>query len=262
MMIYLLIFILGTLIGSFLNVVICRLPEKRSIARGRSSCPHCKAQIKFYDLIPILSFFICRQKCRQCGKKISWQYPLVEFFTGLIFVFLAYKYDVAADWANVLFWRDLIFSSALIVIFTTDLRYFLIFNVVTIPMMVVSFGANLFLLSRSEDFLMAILNLSLAGIIAGGFFFAQYQLSRGKWIGAGDIKLGFLMGFMLGWPNILVALFIAYVGGAVISLLLLSLHKRNLKSEMPFGVFLSAATFVALVYGSRIIEWYLNFLSR
>lgn len=259
-MVYFFIFIIGLCVGSFLNVVICRLPEKRQLVRGRSQCPHCKENLKVQDLIPLLSFFILRGKCRRCRKKISWQYPLVEFFTGAIFLFLAWHFQVVNNLAGPLFFRDLVFAAALIVIFTIDLRFYLILDAITIPLAVFAFFANFFLLSTSENYLGVALNLILAGVAGGGFFLTQYLLSKGKWIGGGDIRLGILMGFMLGWPGVLLALILAYLGGAAVSLPLVFLKVKQMKSQMPFGVFLSAATFVAMIWGEKIVGWYLGLL--
>lgn len=254
------IFIIGLVVGSFLNVIICRLPEKKSIAKGRSCCPSCQERIKFYDLIPIVSFFILKRKCRKCKKPISWQYPLVELFTGLIFVFLAYHYQIVSSLSNPLFFRDLVFVCALIVIFTTDLRFFMILDMVVIPMMVFALLVNIFILSNSANFISVIISLIVSAIVAGGFFWLQYVISKGKWIGMGDVNLGFLMGFMLGWPNILFALVLGYFLGAIVSVILLLFKLKKMDSPLPFGVFLTVATGVAMLWGSQIIGWYLGLL--
>jgi prepilin signal peptidase PulO-like enzyme (type II secretory pathway) len=260
-MIYFFIFLIGTVIGSFLNVVIYRLPEKKSIAKGRSKCPHCRQELKGYDLIPILSFLILKAKCRNCRKKISWQYPTVELVTGLLFLFVAYYHQLSGMLSNPEFFRDIIFVCGLLVIFMTDLKYYLIFDAVTLPLIVFAFVVNIFLMSHAGNYLDVILGLILAGFIGGGFFLVQYLASKGKWVGGGDIRIGLLMGFMLGWPKLLVALFIAYIVGAIISLFLIGFKVKKMKSQVPFGVFLSVATFVALFYGGEIINWYLNLLS-
>lgn len=260
MWVYILVFIIGSAVGSFLNVVICRLPEKRSIVKGRSCCPYCQTAIKLRDLIPILSFFLLRGKCRQCRKKISWQYPIIELVSGLLFVFLAWQHQLPVNFDNAFFYRNIVFVAALIVIFVTDLRYYLIFQAVTIPVMFFALIANTFLYSYSGDWLTTLSYLVLAGAISGGFFFLQYYLSKGKWIGGGDVYLGLLMGFMLGVQNVLLALFIAYIIGAIVSVFLLLFRRKKLKSQVPFGVFLSLATFIALSWGDVILNWYFAFL--
>ena len=145
-MVYLLLFIVGAAIGSFLNVIICRLPEKKSVVKGRSECPHRKSVLKAQDLLPILSFFILKGKCRSCKKKISWQYPLVELVVGLLFVYMAYLYNLSGGFASLLFYRDLVFVSALVIIFMTDLRFYLIFDAVVYPMMIFALAINFFII--------------------------------------------------------------------------------------------------------------------
>ncbi|MEK7159266.1 MAG: prepilin peptidase, partial [Patescibacteria group bacterium] len=249
MLTFLLVFIIGLCVGSFLNVVICRLPEKRSIVKNRSSCPHCKEIIKPYDLLPLVSFCVLKGQCRQCKKKISWQYPIIELVTGLVFTAVAYYYQTIGGIDNPLLVRDLVLLSALIVVFATDLKYMLIFDAVTVPMMVFAFAANIFLLGNSTNYLSLSLNYLAAGIIGAGFFFLQHYFSKGKWIGAGDIRLGLLMGLILGWPNIFVALFLAYIVGAICSLILIVVSKKKMDSQIPFGVFLSLATAFAMFWG-------------
>lgn len=258
MLIYFYIFIAGLCVGSFLNVVICRLPEKRSIVKSRSSCPHCKEIIKPYDLLPLVSFCVLKGQCRQCKKKISWQYPIIELITGLIFVATTYYYQTIGGIYNPLLIRDLVILSALIVVFATDFKYMLIFDAVTVPMMVFAFVANIFLLGNSSNYLSLSLNYLAAGIIGAGFFFLQYYFSKGKWVGAGDIRLGLLMGLILGWPKIIVALFFAYVVGAICSLILVAVKTKKMNSQIPFGVFLSLATAVAMFWGDSVINWYLG----
>lgn len=258
MLTYVLIFIIGACIGSFLNVVIYRLPEKKSIWKKRSNCPHCHQKLKNYDLVPIFSFIWLKAKCRGCKQKISWQYPSVELVTGLLFVFLAYHHQVGQAMANPMFFRDLVFVAGLIIIFTTDLRYYLIFDAVSIPLMVFAFLVNFFILSHSGNYFSILINLLLAGVIGSGFFALQYWISKGKWVGGGDIRLGAVMGFMLGWPIIFVALILAYVSGAVISVILLAFKIKTMKSPVPFGVFLTGSTFVALFWGQQLLAWYLT----
>ncbi|MFA6551123.1 MAG: prepilin peptidase [Patescibacteria group bacterium] len=258
------IFIVGLCFGSFLNCFIYRLHEQKTIL-GRSFCPRCKKQIAWYDNIPLLSFILLKGKCRHCKKKISWQYPAVELVTAVLFVliYINYQLPITNDQlvssfqfpvSNIiLFARDLIFISVLIIVFIYDLRWQLILDKITLPAMVIALGFNLFLGAGWQ-------NLLLAAIMGGGFFLAQYLISRGRWVGGGDIRLGALMGLMLGWPQILTALFLAYVSGAIIGVGLLVARKKQWSSQVPFGTFLSAATVVVLLWGSKILEWYLGII--
>jgi leader peptidase (prepilin peptidase) / N-methyltransferase len=261
MLIYIIIFIIGTAIGSFLNVVILRLPQEKSIVKERSSCMDCKTKLKPYDMIPIVSFFVLRGKCRSCREKISWQYPLIEFVTGLLFVFVAYYYHLGTTLVDPFAIRDLVFVCALIVIFVTDLKHFLIFDAVTIPLAIFAFGFNLYLYATSSNFWMICLYLIIAMVVGAGFFYLQYFLSKGKWIGFGDVKMGLMMGAMLSWPKILAALFVAYIVGALYGIIILILRKGKMKTQVPFGVFLSLATLITLFYGGQLLNWYLSYLN-
>jgi prepilin signal peptidase PulO-like enzyme (type II secretory pathway) len=258
-MMILLVFIFGLAIGSFLNVVILRLHSQENFLKGRSHCPRCKARIAWYDNIPLASFVWLRGKCRHCKKAILWQYPTVEFICGILFVLAWYAhFGSTTEWTNFRFQisdfrllRDWVFIAVLVVIFVYDLRWYLILDSITIPAIIVAFVGNLFLDC-------SFLNLAGAVIIGGGFFFLQFAVSKGKWIGGGDIRLGALMGAMLGFPQVLVALALAYFSGAIIGIGLLLAGKKQLSSKVPFGTFLSAATIVTLLYGEKVLTWYLR----
>jgi len=251
------LFIFGLIIGSFLNAVIYRLKSGEGIVYERSKCPKCRQVLGFFDLIPLLSFIFLKAKCRYCQKPISWQYPLVELFTGIIFV-VGYFSSLIGEVLDLSSWIMVLrlisfytFSGFLIIIFVYDFKHYLILDKVTLPALAVVFLFN-FLLGYS------LVNLLLAGGLIFGFFLFQFIISRGKWIGGGDLRLGFLMGAMLGWPKALVALFLAYISGAVIGLILVVLKKKELSSPIPFGTFLTAATLITLLFGQEILNWYLQ----
>jgi prepilin signal peptidase PulO-like enzyme (type II secretory pathway) len=246
------IFFFGLIVGSFLNCVIFRLEKEESFLRGRSYCPHCKNTLAWQDLIPILSFLFLKGKCRYCRKPISWQYPLVELATGIIFV-LIYVLQFSASFQLIALLYLLITFSLLIIIFIFDLKSYIIPDSVVYSAIVISFIYNLSINNLKLAFLSAIL--------AAGFFLAIVLISRGKWMGVGDIKLAFFMVLFLGWPNILTALFLSFFLGAIIGIMLMALKKKGLKSEIPFGPFLITGTFIAFFWGGRIIEWYLNIVS-
>ena len=148
------------------------------------------------------------------------------------------------------------FVSFLLVIFVYDLKYYLILDKVAIPAMIAALLFNILLYPDWRRLAMYL----LAAVIAGGFFFFQYAVSHGKWIGGGDIRLGFLMGLMLGWPWVITALVLAYIIGALFSLVLLALKKKKLSSHIPFGTFLSVGTFLALFWADKLYVWYANYL--
>ncbi|MFH1180805.1 MAG: prepilin peptidase [bacterium] len=252
---YFTFFIFGLIVGSFLNCAIYRLEKGESCLHGRSYCPLCRHQLSWLDLIPLLSFLFLKGKCRYCQKKISWQYPLVEMATGLLFVLNVRISDFLSSF-NVweIGYLDII-ACFLIIIFVYDLKYYIIPDKVIYPAIGI---ALIFDLLRSDfqwksDFL-------ISAVGAAAFFLAIVLISRGKWMGAGDIKLAFLMGLFLGWPSIAVALFLAFLSGAIIGVGLVFAKKKELKSEIPFGPFLVGGAFIALFCGQNIINWYLNLI--
>jgi leader peptidase (prepilin peptidase) / N-methyltransferase len=265
------IFLLGLCIGSFLNCLIYRLHEGKSLG-GRSFCPKCKHGIAWYDNIPVISFILLRGKCRHCAGRISLQYPVVEFITGLLFV-LAFNiqypisniqsiFNIQYQISNILIsqypsilalLRDWFLISIMIIIFIYDLRWYLILDIISLPACAVVIILNL-LIGMSWQ------NMLISGIIGGSFFLIQFLISRGKWIGGGDIRLGLLMGLALGWPLILEALFIAYILGSIVGIYLIVTKKKEIGSQVPLGIFLSVATVVTLFWGSGMLGWYIRIL--
>lgn len=249
---WILIGILGLIAGSFLNCLAWRICHDESLVRGRSKCSRCGQVLKWFELIPVLSFVIQKARCRGCRQKISWQYPLVEIFMAGLFILSFWQHPVVDS--RLIF--NLFVVSIFAVIFLTDLNFGVISDWIVWPSALVIFFCQLL-------FGLSWWRLVLGMAISGSFFGLQYVISRGRWIGAGDIGLGFLMGTILGWPVILVALVFAYIGGAVVGLVLILLKKKTLASAVPFGAFLAPATIVALFWGDKIANWYekyLNFL--
>lgn len=253
------VFIFGLFIGSFLNCVIYRLDVRRPnldiVRPNRSFCPQCKHILSWLDLIPVFSFLFLRGKCRYCSKKISIQYPLVEILTGLIFFlifnFLALPAGGQISIFSTIFW--LVITSFLIIIFIYDLRHFIIPDTVLFPAIIISIIYHLF---SNYQLLMA--SYLPSAFIASSLFLSIVLISRGKWMGMGDVKLAFLIGLLLGFPKTIVALFFAFLAGAIIGIGLILINKKTLKSEVPFGPFLIAGIYVALFFGKNIIDWYLN----
>ena len=252
------IFLFGLVIGSFLNCLCYRVYKEKSMW-GRSFCPKCLHQIRWYDNVPVLSWLILRGKCRDCKKAISIQYPVVEFITGILFV-VVFFVNLELDMLNSLeysiflkFARDLFIICVLIVIFIIDFKWFLILDKVTIPAMLIVFGLNLAL---GMDWK----NLLISGIIGGSFFLLQYLISKGKWLGGGDIRMGALMGLMLGWPMVMLAIFLAYIFGSVLGISLLIIGKKKMSSKLPLGTFLAPATLIVLLWGAQILDWYLRII--
>lgn len=245
-----LIFIFGTMVGSFLNVVILRLKDNEKFIRGRSHCPKCKSKLKWYENIPLLSFIFLLGKCKHCKQKISWQYFLVELATGLLFLLAFLNINII----NIYLFYYFIILSFLIIIFVYDLKYYLILDKISIPAIIF---VLIFKISTSPNSLTSLILSILSAIVISGFFLLQFIISKGKWIGGGDIRLGFLMGIILGWQMSLIALFLGYVLGLIISLPLLIAGRKKMKSEVAFGTFLVASTIITMFYGDKILEWYL-----
>jgi len=264
------IFLFGLAVGSFVNCLVWRLHSGQSLF-GRSACPACGQKIAWHDNLPLVSFIFLRGRCRRCHGQISWQYPLVEIFFGVLFVF-AWLYNLAdifgpagivglmkltgdPIWLKardlwLILARDFSFLAALAVIFLYDWRWQLIPDAVALPAAGLVGALNLFL-----DFHWK--NILISGIIGAGFFLVQFLVSRGRWIGGGDIRVGLLLGLGLGWPLILIALLLAYVGGALMAGLLLVSGRKKLGAQLPLAVFLAPAAAFTLFFGSAVAAWYL-----
>ena len=258
---YPIVFIFGLAIGSFLNCIIYRLEKEEGFLKGRSYCPHCRHQLSWRDLIPLFSFLILKGKCRHCRQKISLQYPLVELATAAIFLSIFnFQFPIFNQFSisnfqflNLCFL--FIISCFLIVIFVYDLKHYIIPDKIIYPAILLAliFNFQFPIFNQFSIFKNSILSAFGAAI----FFLLIVLISKGKWMGIGDIKLAFLMGLILGFPNILVALFLAFFLGAIMGTGLLISGKKTLKSEVPFGPFLAVGTFAAFFFGQKIINWYL-----
>ncbi len=238
-------FILGLLIGSFLNVCIYRIPRHKSIIAPRSFCPACKRPIQPYDNIPVISYLLLGGRCRYCKTKISWQYPLVELLTALLFLFLYLNFGLGLELV-----KYLVFVSLLMIAAFTDLNYRIIPNVISVP------GIVLGLIMNSADYL----NTILAVILGGGIFWFFRQL--GIWIkkqemmGWGDIKLAAMIGAFLGIANSLLALFIGVVLGVLVWTILMLVKIKKRKDYIPFGTFMVLGAIITIFWGSKILAWY------
>lgn len=247
------LFIGGLLLGSFINMIVWRIPNSVTL-KGRSLCVHCLHTLAWKDLIPVVSFLLLRFKCRYCLRQISWRYPLVELATAaaLLSVWIVRPHYFAGPLETLFV---VLAVGVLVALFIIDHEYQIIPDAITLPAIIL---LSILQIIRGVP----VSSLALAALFAGGFFAAQYAFSKGRWIGDGDIRLGVLMGVILGWPTVFVALIIAYVFGACVGLILIGLGKAQLSSKTPFGTYLSAASFIALLYGSQIIDWYVRLWIR
>jgi leader peptidase (prepilin peptidase)/N-methyltransferase len=256
-------FILGLIVGSFINVVVYRLNVAESFVVGRSKCPHCKKQIEWYDNIPLLSFILLKLRCRNCREKISYQYPLVEFFTGVIFAMIGAKYLIVGDmstWTPVIYYLGA--ASALIAIFVYDFLYMEIPGIVLWPAVGWAVAFNLLLDWNNAGFGNNVWSsLTFSGVLAAFtafiFFFLLVAVSKEKWMGMGDAYLVILLGLISGWPQILLALMLAFSIGAITGISLIILKKKKMESQVPFAPFLVLGTLISLFFYSEIINWYL-----
>jgi prepilin signal peptidase PulO-like enzyme (type II secretory pathway) len=252
----LILFTFGLCVGSFLNVVIDRLPRDETVIKGRSYCEHCQHQLKWYDLVPVLSFLLLRGRCRYCRQKIFWQYPLVELATGLLFVSSTF---VETGHAPSL--PFILYSLFLIPIFVIDLKYGTIPDKLVYPAIGLVGGMRVIGVMGGIGRETAPLLWTLLGSLAlYSSFFILHSLFKGRALGGGDVKLAFLVGLIADWPKMIVAVFSAFLTGALVSVILILLHQKKFGETVPFGPFLVAGTYTALFWGSDIIEWYLGLL--
>jgi leader peptidase (prepilin peptidase)/N-methyltransferase len=239
--------------GSFLNVVIYRLPLGMSLLKPPSSCPQCKRKIKFYDNIPVLSYIYLGGKCRYCGAKIPLSYLLVEILTPLSFLLLYHHHSSGLSLA---FFASCLFASAMIVLGFIDYYHQILPDEITLPGLVLALVYSPF---RSD------LNLkqALIGAVVGAgfllFVYGAYYLFRKKeGLGMGDVTMMLLIGAYLGWRLTFFTLILASFVGAVVGVLFIFFKKKDLQYSLPFGTFLAPAAFFSLVWGERIIQAYLG----
>lgn len=245
-----LILIYGLLIGSFLNVVIYRIPRDESIAWPGSHCTSCGHGLKWYDNIPLFSYLLLRGKCRYCGDKISSQYPLVEATNAIIYLFLY----ILFQGINLDFIFLALISSALVAITFIDLREQIIPDSLVIAVLVLSV-LHKTLLHFYEGIPFPLTDSLLGLIIAGGLFLLIVFFSRGG-MGGGDVTLIGALGFVLGLKGILTVIFLSFVLGSVISIFLLAARIKSRKDPIPFGPFIVISFYITLFFGDNILNWY------
>ncbi len=248
-----LIFIFGLILGSFLNVIIYRLPRHESIVYPSSHCPYCSAHIKPYDNIPLLSYAILGGKCRSCGKHISLRYPFVELLAGLSGVAIYLKYGLGIDWIFLF-----VLSLSLITIIFIDLDNRIIPNVITYPGIVIGFAASFFMTINS------VTGSVLGSLMGGGVLYATAYLyksiTKQEGMGMGDVKLMAMLGAFLGWQASLFIIITSAFAGSIAGIALMLFAGKNRKYAIPYGPFISLGAFIYLFYGQYIIQIYLRFI--
>lgn len=254
-LLFTLIFVFGTAVGSFLNVIVDRYDGEESVIKGRSHCDHCKKPLQAYDLIPLASYIFLGGRCRYCKKKLSLYYPAIELLTGLSYVVVFAAVGGLGALGSTVNFADLLYYlltiSVLIVIFFADLKYGMIpFKAVLVGVLAT---LGWYLVYPSTNITYTNYLISAVSSFAG--FLLIFVITRGKGIGFGDVVYVFFMGLLLGYPKIILGFYIAFLSGAAISLVLIGLKIKKLKGDtIPFGPFLVAGTIVSLFWGDLIIN--------
>ena len=244
-LLYIIVFLYGIVIGSFLNVCIYRIPKDESIVKVRSHCMDCGYQLKWYELVPLFSYIVLRGKCRKCKTKLSVQYPIIEAVNGVLYILVFIMNGVTIN--SVIY---CLLASALLALSVIDFRTY------EIPI-----GFNVFILTLGlihlaldyQNWLLYVIGL----VAVSGFLLLIYVITKGRGIGGGDIKLMAACGLLLGWKLIIVAFMIGCVVGAVIHLLRMKISKES--HVLAMGPYLSLGVFIAAMWGSRLLEWYLTY---
>ncbi|MBI5134896.1 prepilin peptidase [Candidatus Uhrbacteria bacterium] len=234
-----------------MNAAIWRVATGRGIG-GRSMCPHCHKTLRAFDLIPVVSFFILKGKCGNCHQSISWQYPLVELSTAVAFVFVGNQIAQGVSIAGGI--AQAVILSLLIALFVMDFQYGVLPDLLTLPAIAIVVCSRLWLESPLSS---VVIDMLWGATIGVAFFAVQWVVSHGRWIGDGDIRLGALMGVLLGVPGVLLALLISYILGAIVASVLLLGGGKTLKSAIPLGPFLIVGTLV-VYYGQEAMLSFLG----
>lgn len=248
-----LIIIYGLIIGSFLNVCIYRIPKQESIVLPRSHCLNCNSSLKYYDLIPVFSFFLNKGKCRYCSIEISRQYPLIESINAFMYIIVFHKFGLSL---NFLFYS--IIFSILIVVTLIDLKHMIIPDglIITILVVTIIHKALLYAIYKTSP---GLIDSSLGLILSSTFFVLIIIISKGG-MGGGDLKLIGSLGFILGTINVFLTIFISFILGSIISIFLLVTKIKDIKDPIPFGPFIVIAFIVTIFWGQELIDLYMNLL--
>ncbi len=256
----LIIFVLGLCIGSFINAFEYRIENKMGI-KGRSLCPHCKHQLSWQDLVPVISYTLLRGKCRYCAKEISPQYPIVELLTGLTFLGVFLKLGLPTDPKSVLSLLIILFIcfvAVLVGLHDYKTTYILsswvyIGIIAAVILAAINYPGDI----AWQPVLNYALPYVFSALVPGLLFYSLYFFSKGKWMGEGEYELAALMGLTLGLPLVIPAYYFAFIVGSVVGLALVYISKRKqMNSEIPFGPYLMAGLIFSLIFGQQIVDLY------
>ncbi len=248
---YPLIFVLGIIIGSFLNVCIYRIPREESIAFPSSHCTACSHPLKWYDLIPLFSYLTLHGKCRYCKGEISLQYPMIEALNGILYLITFHFYGLSLQF---IFYS--IILSILIAISLIDYYHKIIPDGLTLMIFIVTIvykAVNLFAFGVPLH-----IWENVFGLLAGGVLFFLIAIVSNGGMGGGDIKLIAALGFILGLKKTLLNILLSFIIGAVFSIFLLFMRKKGKKDEIPFGPFINISFLITILFGDRMIFWYIQ----
>lgn len=241
----------GLITGSFLNVVIYRLPRGKSVVWPASACGGCGRELRWFENIPIVSWVVLGAKCARCKSPISVQYPLVEATTAVLFVLVTWLTPVGPLLA-----ARLIFVCGLVVLFGIDLEHQILPNSITLPGIV---AGLIFSLAGPPGLRDAIIGVLLGGGVLYAIAAGYYLWRREEGLGMGDVKMLAMIGAFLGWQAVLLTLVLASLSGAVIGVAMMALQRGTMKYALPFGTFLALGALVAMLAGQPIVDWYLGF---
>jgi len=247
-----LIFILGLIVGSFSNVCIYRIPRNESMIYPASHCPKCRSSIKPIDNIPLLSYILLKGKCRNCGSKIPIQYPVVEFLTGLTYLIIYLIYGL-----NIQSLIYIILSSTLIIIAFIDLNRQIVPDMISLPGIAIGLILSFFVPYIS------FINSVLGVVVGGGIIFiiglAGSVIFKKEAMGGGDVKLAAMIGAFLGWRYTIISLFLGFFLGALVGIFLILSKIKSKEDMVPFGPFIALGSFITLLWGEKILSWYVGF---
>ncbi|RJR26323.1 prepilin peptidase [candidate division WWE3 bacterium] len=285
---YFFVFVAGTFFGSFLNLVSDRIITGETILTGRSKCDHCNKPLEPGNLIPVLSYILQKGKCGFCAAKLALYYPLSEILAGLLLVFSAYKSGLFQNYSVTSLLMFVYLSVSLyffLILFLTDAKYsllpdkivfsavfFVLFSIILLTAIDLFFYYNQLAEDSFGKYLLQaglwdyevvsalrrMIILLISSFSISAFFLFLIFITKGRGMGGGDVKLGFLIGLFNGFPNNILAIFLGFLFGAVFSLMLIALKRKTIKDVIPFGPFLIMGSLVALNWGNEIMNWYFN----
>jgi leader peptidase (prepilin peptidase)/N-methyltransferase len=245
--------IFGLIVGSYLNVVVYRLPLGLSTVYPRSRCPGCGSLIRARDNVPVLSFLLLRGRCRNCGTPISWRYPLVEATTGALFVGCLLRFGLTFSTLTAI-----VFSCLMLVLALIDFDHMILPDRITLPGIVLGLAAQL--VAPLAGLWPAVIGAALGAGILLAVWGLWLLVRREEGMGLGDVKMLALVGAFLGWPGVLVTLFFGALSGSIVGIALMRGGTVDMRSKLPFGVFLALGGLVALFFGDALVAWYAGLL--